>query len=304
MKRINLTAILCFSLSLPLFFLACSTEKTNQQDKATTSGETTAAVTPKPVKAPDAKGSRRILFIGNSHTEYYVSIPDLFQELCRFNHNDIKIEKVVEMGISLQDIYKDHKDKVTAACSGTDPDGNFYDYVVLQEKTPVAANNAAEYKASVKQYLADIRKNSPGAVFLVYEVMSPANFDKEKNDYQELYKEMKQTAQSIAADNENTQLYRVSDAVTDAYAGKHNYVHLDAGRDRLRFGDNTLHLLNDGGFMAATLLYATLFHTAPNLPDQMSFSTGTGDKDVPKMQPVKTAVSNPDALLKIALDNK
>ncbi len=302
MKKSNLTLLLCFSLSLSLFFPACNTGNTKQEDKTSQPEAATAAA--KPVKAPEARGSKRILFIGNSHTEYYVSIPDLFLELCRFNHKDIKIDKVVEMGISLRDIYQDHKDKVTAACSGTDPDGNFYDYVVLQEKTPVAANNAAEYKASVKQYLAEIRKNSPGAVFLVYEVMSPASFDKEKNDYQELYKEMKQTAQAITGENENTRLYRVSDAITDAYAGKHNYVHLDAGRDRLRFGDNTLHLLNDGGFMAAVLLYATLFDTMPELPGQMPFSTGTGDNDMPKMQPIKTAVSNLDALQKIAWDNK
>ncbi len=303
MKRIFANVTFCCSLSVVLFSSCGNTGQTTSND-TTATVTTNEPATRQPVKAPEARGSRRILFIGNSHTEFYVSLPDLFRELCAFNHNDIKTEKLVEMGISLQDIYRDHNGKVAAACNSSDPDGNYYDYIVLQEKTPVAATNATEYKASVKQFIADIRKNSPGAVFLIYEVMSPADYDKEKNDYQELYREMKQTAQSVAAEHENTRLYRVSDAITAAYEGRNGYVYQDAGRDRLRHGEHTLHLLNDGGFLAATLLYTTLFDKAPELPEQMSLSTGTGDQDVAKLQPLKAAVSNPEALVKIAMENK
>lgn len=302
MKRITTTVLVYLSLLLYGSFFSCKSQETSDKETRVTGDK--EANTGKPVKVPEAQGSRRILFVGNSHTEYYVSIPDLFEQLCRFNHNDIEVAKVVEMGISLQDIYRDHKDKVAKACTGTDPDGNYYDYIVLQEKTPVAITNAAEYKVSVKQFMEVIRKNSPGAVLLVYEVMSPADHDKEKNDYNELYKEMKQIAQSVVTANDNAKLYRVSDAVTAAYEGKHGYNHLDAGRDRLRYGDNTLHLLNDGGFVAATLLYSTLFDKAPALPEQMSLSTGTGDNDMPELQPVKAAVSDPEALVKIAMDYK
>lgn len=302
MKRITTTVLVYLSLLLYGSFFSCKSQGTSDKETQVTGDKEVS--TGKPVKVPEAQGSRRILFVGNSHTEYYVSIPDLFEQLCRFNHNDIEVAKVVEMGISLQDIYRDHKDKVAKACAGTDPDGNYYDYIVLQEKTPVAITNAAEYKVSVKQFMEVIRKNSPGAVLLVYEVMSPADHDKEKNDYNELYKEMKQIAQSVVTANDNAKLYRVSDAVTAAYEGKHGYNHLDAGRDRLRYGDNTLHLLNDGGFVAATLLYSTLFDKAPALPEQMSLSTGTGDNDMPELQPVKAAVSDPEALVKIAMDYK
>lgn len=278
---------------------ACGTS--DQKDNSARQAEQSSDATSKPVKVPEAVGPRRILFVGNSHTEYYVSIPDLFKELCTFNKQDIKTERLVEMGISLKDIYTDHKGKLVAACNQQDKDGNYYDYVVLQEKTPVTITDPGEYRSSVKQYMSDIRKNSPGAVFLIYEVMSPADYDKEKADYEQLAAEIGKTTASIVTENDNAKLYRVSEAISGAYKGKNGYQHRNSeNADRLRFGDNTLHLLNDGGFLAATLLYTTIFDKVPAVPAKMPLSTGTVEQDAPALQEIKTAISNPDALLKIA----
>lgn len=268
---------------------------------------TAAAAPSKPVKAPEATGPRRILFVGNSHTSYYVNLPEMFGNLCQFNHNDFKEEEVVEMGISLEEIYSGYKKEVAAASARTDADGNYYDYIVLQEKTPVAAGELEAYKASVKKFMADLHKNSPGAVLLVYEVMSPADYDKETNDYEHWAGEMKKNATAVVNDNDNSKLFRLAEAITAAYKGDNSYSHTEAGKDRLRLGEGTLHMLNDGGFLAATLLYATIFDKAPAIPEQMSFSTGADAEGIPngqKEQPVKTAVSNPDALLKIAMAYK
>ncbi len=251
------------------------------------------------VIAPEAKGPKRIFFVGNSHIRYYISIPSLFSSLCRFNNIPIKEEQVVEMGISLLDIYKDHRKQLDEACAKNDPDGNYFDYVVLQERTPVVTNNSEEYKASVRKLMSLIKQNSPGAVFLVYEMAPSRDFVRNQGEFRKLYDNILKVNREVITEHNNTKLYRVAEAINAAYEGESGYRYLVNGEDRLRHGSLTLHLLNDSGFMAAVQLYATLFGKLPEIPAEMYFTDSS--LDTQRLHPVKDAVSDPEALLQIAL---
>jgi len=286
------------------FMLAsCGGNSTDTKTGAAAGSSEKDAGIPKP-KAPAATGNPRILFVGNSHTEFYVSIPKMFAELCAFNNTKIEEEELVEMGISIEEIYNADKDKAEKMFAKTDADGNYYDYIILQEKTPVALQELDKYKASVKMLVDKIKKNSPGVAVYIYEVMSPESYAENKDQFNEYHKEMKKNALAVIGENPNSGLFRVADAIKDAYDGQSGYQYKVNGKDNLRFGTNTLHMLNDGGFMASTMLYAMLFDKKPNVPEEMTFSAGTGDNDGQKKMKVSTAVSNPSALLEIAYKDR
>lgn len=268
------------------------------------SAETNATVTKTTArpKAPKAEGSPRILFIGNSHTDYFVSMPILFDELCKANKQPMNIDQLVTMGVSIEKVYEDHKVEAEQNFAKTDTDGNYYDFVVIQESTPVAISEPDTYEANVKMMVEKIRKNSPGAVVYIYEGMSPTPF--KDPDYKEYYEEMRNNATMVMEATKNAALFRVGDAVNDAYNGKNDYKYFTDKKDNLRFGENTLHLLNDGGFMQAVLLYATIFDKKPAIPSQLTLSTGTGDNDEMKKQEVSKVITNAKALEEIAFSNR
>jgi len=253
---------------------------------------------------PVAKGIPRILFMGNSHTEYYVSLPTLFKEMCTFNKQQIIVDKFVTMSVDLNDIYKDHEAEADAAFAKTDADGNYYEMVVLQEKTPTAYDDLAAYKANVKMIVDKIKKNSPAAAIYIYEGMSFLPYEGDGKKYSSCLETMNENALEVMKESGNAGLFRIGDAAKDAYDGKEGYIHETAGKDNLRFGDNTLHFTNDGGFLEAVLLYATIFNKNPEIPTEMTFSTGTSDNDEMKKMEVAKAVSNPKALATIAFNNK
>ncbi len=296
-------SILKFAFAV-LLLASCGTNTSKTEaGKSTVPGIVKDAGLPKP-KAPVPAGAPRILFIGNSHTAYYASIPKMFAELCAFNKQPMQEEELVEMGISIEEIYSTDKDKAEKLFAKTDADGNYFDYVVLQEKTPVALQEADKYKASAKMMLEKIRKNSPGIAVCIYEAVSPESYTDHKEQFNSFYKEIRKNAIAVIADNSNAGMYRVGDAIKDAYDGGNGYQYLVNGKDILRFGETTLHLLNDGGFLASTLLYTTIFDKKPAVPEEMTFSAGTGDNDGQKLLKVSEAVSNPAALLEIAMKDR
>lgn len=269
--------------------------------KKTVSAESSEDSNNRP-KAPKAQGAPRILFIGNSHTDYFVSAPILFDELCKANNQLMNIDQLVTMGVSIEKVYADHKTLAEQNFAKTDSDGNYYDYIVIQESTPVAISEPDKYLANVKMIVDKIRKNSPDVVTYIYEGMSPTPFT--DSDYKEYYDEMRKNAVTVKEATKNSGLLRVGDAVNDAYNGKNDYKYLVANKDNLRFGENTLHLINDGGFMQAVLLYATIFDKKPAIPKELTLSTGTGDNDEMKKQEVSKTISNPKALEEIAFSNR
>ncbi|WP_264551683.1 hypothetical protein [Flavobacterium sp. N2038] len=253
-------------------------------------------------KVPKAEGFRRILFIGNSHTEYFVSAPTLFQELCNANNQSMYVQQLVTMGVSLDKVYDTNKTEANQSFSNRDKDGNYYDYVVLQESTPIALTNLEKYRSNLKMIVEKIHKNSPDVAVYIYEGMPPVAYTDPK--YDEYYTEMRRNSLLAMVFIKNAGLLRVGDAVNDAYEGKNGYKYLVDNKDNLRYGGNTFHFLNDGGFLQATLLYATIFDKKPIIPKKLMLTTGTGDDDCMRKQEVIKAISNPDALLEIAFNNK
>jgi hypothetical protein len=253
-------------------------------------------------KPPKAQGIPRILFIGNSHTEFYVSAPILFGEICKANNQPMNIDQLVTMGVSIEKIYADHKKEADQNFAKTDKDGNYYDYVIIQESTPVAGGEPEKYKSNVEMILEKIRKNSPDVAIYIYEGMSPTPFT--DSDYKELYDVMRENAISVAESTKNSGLLRVGDAINDAYNGKNDYKYLVGNKDNLRYGENTLHLLNDGGYLQGALLFATIFDKKPIMPKELTLSTGTGDNDDMKKQEVSKVISNPKVLEEIAFSNR
>ena len=94
----------------------------------------------------------------------------------------------------------------------------------------------------------------------------------------------------------------VGEAVRAAYQGAHGYAANSKGEDHLRHGQDNLHLTNDGAYLAALLLYGTVFNQKPQAPAELTLSEGFGEDDGMRAQPVTTGVSNPRALADIAWD--
>lgn len=285
-------------LATALLLAACGNGTTTSTPNAATEAE---APLPQP-KLPTATGTPRILFVGNSHTAYYASIPEQFRELCEFNKVPMDGALLVEMGISMHDIYVADKDQAEALFAKTEADGNYFDYVVLQERTPLVVDSAAAYAANVKLWADKVRVHSPSAAVYLYQLASFDPYPADSVGFVADHISMRGHTLAALRQVPNAGLYRVGDAVQAAYQGSNGYQYRVAGKDNLRYGEDTQHLLNDGVFMASVLLYETVLGKQPQLPTEMTFSTGPGadDNGQQALLPVAKAVSNPAALAKIA----
>lgn len=299
MKK-NLLSLLVLSAMLSMF--ACKGNTSGQEGEEQSSdseeGNKVEIVDVKKPKAPQNDGVVRVLFVGNSHTDYYVSLPSLLKSFCAENAKDVEINELVTMGASIDEIMDDNKAKAEQLFSMADEDGNYYDYIILQEKTPVAITELDDYKANCKSVVELVSVNSPDVAVYIYELMSPLEYD--DSDYKDYGDEALANATKVAKSLKNTGVLRIGSAVADAYNGKEGYKAVVEGKDLLRHGQNTLHILNDGGFLCGALIYRTIYNDSPKVPAQLPLSTGTGDYDEIKMQDVSNTISNADALLKIA----
>ena len=140
--------------------------------------------------------------------------------------------------------------------------------------------------------------NSPDAAVHVYELMSFVEYN--DSDFNYYKNEALINSAEVANSLKNAGVLRIGSAIADAYDGIEGYEAFINGKDMLRYGENTLHLLNDGGFLSGVLIYQAIFDDLPQIPAQLPLSTGIGDNDDISMQDVNTAISNADALLKIA----
>jgi len=222
--------------------------------------------------------------------------------LCNANEKNVNIQQLVTMGVSLDKVYYTNKTEANQNFSNIDKDGNYYDYVLIQESPQIVLTDPEKYRSNLKLFAEKIHKNSPDAVIYVYQNMSPLPYtDPEYNDY---YKELRKNTVLVTTFIKNAAILRLGDAVKDAYEGKKNYNYLKNNKDNLRYGQNTLHFLNDGGFLQAVLLYATIFDEKPLIPKKLILSTGTGDNDNMRKQEVSKVISNPKALEEIAFSNR
>ena len=286
--------LLIFSITA-IFFSSCN-ERFSTKNQITFGKNI-----PHPIP-PKASGPPRILFIGNSQTEYFVSAPVLFEEFCRANNQQINVDQLITVGASLEEVFSTNKTEANQNFSNQDKDRNYYDYVIIQESTPIALSKIDNYKDNVKMIIEKIHKNSPNVAVYIYQGIPPVPYTDPK--YTEYHNKMRRNAISVMNFIKNAGLLKVGDAVKDAYDGKNGYKYLMENKDNLRYGKHTLHLINDGGFMQAILLYATIFDKKPIIPKKLLLITGTGYFDSMRKQEVVKAISNPKALNEIAYDNR
>ncbi|WP_026729082.1 hypothetical protein [Flavobacterium denitrificans] len=254
-------------------------------------------------KAPIAEGFKRVLFIGNNHTEYFVSAPTLFQELCNASNQAVFVQQLTTMGVPLDKVYDTNKTEANQNFSNRDKDGNYYDYVILQEATPIALFDIEKYRSNLKFLVEKIQVNSPEVAVYIYEGMPPVAYTNSK--FNKYHEEMRKNALLAMVFIKNAGLLRFGDAIKDAYEGKNGYNYLLNDKDNLRYEQSkSFPVLNDGAFLQATLLYATIFDKKPIMPKKLILSTGTGDNDCMRRQEVAKAISNPKALEDIAFDNR
>lgn len=279
--------ILCSLAIGVLFFTSCGSESKESISKPT---------------PPKSEGPVRVLFVGNSHTEYYASFPKMLEALTKANNKQIEVFTLIEMGVSIDKILSANQDKADQLFAKTDADGNFLDYIILQESTPVAIEEEDEYKANCKAVHDLVVKNSPDVATYIYELAVPLDYT--DSDYKEYQKILTQNAMSVVKSLPNAGKLPFAQAIKDAYEGKEGYSAEKDGKDVLRFTDNSHHMLNDAVFMNSIILYQYLFNETPQIPQQLPLGTGTGDDDKIVLMNVSEGVSNPSALEKIAASYK
>lgn len=279
--------ILCSLAIGVLFFTSCGSESKESISKPT---------------PPKSEGPVRVLFVGNSHTEYYASFPKMLEALTKANNKQVEVFTLIEMGVSIDKILSANQDKADQLFAKTDADGNFLDYIILQESTPVAIEEEDEYKANCKTIHDLVVKNSPDVATYIYELAVPLDYT--DSDYKEYQKILTQNAMSVVKSLPNAGKLPFAQAIKDAYEGKEGYSAEKDGKDVLRFTDNSHHMLNDAVFMNSIILYQYLFNETPQIPQQLPLGTGTGDDDKIVLMNVSEGVSNPSALEKIAASYK
>ncbi len=251
---------------------------------------------------PKNEGVVRVLFVGNSHTEYFASFPMMLEALSKANNKHVEVSTLIEMGVSIDKIMSANSVKAGKLFAKTDTDGNYFDYIILQESTPVAV----QYE---KQYLSDCKivhdmaiKNSPDVATYIYELMFPTDYT--DSDFNEGQKILVDNAVKVAKSLPNTGILKFATVLSSAYEGKEGYTAIKNGKDMLRHTDNSHHMLNDAVFLNSIVLYQTLFGESPKIPAQLPLSTGMGDYDDIENLDVSKGVSNPEALEKIAASYK
>lgn len=279
--------ILCSLAIGVLFFTSCGSESKESISKPT---------------PPKSEGPVRVLFVGNSHTEYYASFPKMLEALTKANNKQVEVFTLIEMGVSIDKILSANQDKADQLFAKTDADGNFLDYIILQESTPVAIEEEDEYKANCKTIHDLVVKNSPDVATYIYELAVPLDYT--DSDYKEYQKILTQNAMSVVKSLPNAGKLPFAQAIKDAYEGKEGYSAEKDGKDVLRCTDNSHHMLNDAVFMNSIILYQYLFNETPQIPQQLPLGTGTGDDDKIVLMNVSEGVSNPSALEKIAASYK
>lgn len=292
--------VLLYTLLGAFLFTSCNSN--NKQATATSDQQQEAMAKPTP---PKAEGSIRVLFVGNSHTEYFASFPKMLEALSKENGKHVEVSTLIEMGVSIDKILAAHKAEADKLFAQTDADGNYFDYIILQESTPVAVQDENQYKNDCKTIHDLASKNSPGVATYIYELIAP--FDFGSSDYKDYQPVLSDNATNVAKSLPNTGVLRFAAVLNSAYEGKEGYDYqnlkdgkLRDGQDLLRHNDNSHHMLNDAVFLNSIVLYQTIFGETPKIPLQLPLSTGTGDNDNIAVMDLNKGVSNPEALIKIA----
>lgn len=269
----------------------------NNANGSASQQETIAKPTP-----PKNEGVIRVLFVGNSHTEYFASFPMMLEALTKANNKQVEVSTLIEMGVSIDKIIAANASKAGKLFAETDTDGNYFDYIILQESTPVAIQEDNQFALDCKIVRDMALVNSPDVATYIYELTYPADYT--DSDFKEGQTMLVENAVKVAKSLPNTGILKFGTILGSAYQGKEGYTAIKDGKDILRHTDNSRHMLNDAVFLNSIVLYQTLFGESPKIPAQLPLSTGTGDYDEIKNIEINKGISNPEVLEKIAASFK
>lgn len=287
-----------YSLIGAFFLTSCNSgNKSENNNENENQQEVVANPTP-----PKSEGTIRVLFVGNSHTEYFASFPKMLEALAKENNKQVEVVTLIEMGVSIDKILSSNTAKANKLFAQTDKDGNYLDYIILQESTPVAAQKEKQYKDDCKMIHDLAIKNSPDAATYIYELMAP--FEYGSADYKDFQPILLTNAVEVAKSLPNTGILKFATVLNSAYEGKEGYSAKKDGKDVLRHTDSSRHMLNDAVFLNSIVLYQTIFGETPKIPQQLPLATGIKDSDKIVLMDVSKGVSNPEALIKIAASYK
>lgn len=287
-----------YSLIGAFFLTSCNSgNKSDNNDANENQQETVAKPTP-----PKSEGVIRVLFVGNSHTEYFASFPKMLEALSKENNKQVEVVTLIEMGVSIDKILSANKTSANKIFAQTDKDSNYLDYMILQESTPVAAQQEKQYKDDCKTIHDLATKNSPDVATYIYELIAP--FEYGSADYKDFQPILLNNTIEVARSLPNTGILKFATALSSAYEGKEGYSAQKDGKDVLRHTDSSRHMLNDAVFLNSIILYQTIFGESPKIPQQLPLATGIKDSDKIALMDVNKGVSNPEALIKIAATYK
>jgi len=283
-----------FGLVLVLLFSLVSCKPGNDKNSSTKTQQEEVVEVKKPIP-PKSEGPIRVLFVGNSHTEFYVSYPELLKALVKENDKSVEVLTLLEMGVSIDKILSSNKSKADKLFSLEDNDGNYFDYIILQESSPVAMMDLAKYKWNCKSLYNLASKQSPDVAVYIYELVSP--FDRKDLKFALYQKKLLSNALEVAQSLPNAGVLKFASVIRSAYAGNEGYSAKKDGVDLLRYTDNSFHILNDAAFLNSIFLYKTLFDETPKIPQKLPLATGTDDSDSIELLEVESVISNPKFII-------
>ncbi|TWP29119.1 hypothetical protein ETU08_04195 [Apibacter muscae] len=286
--------LLLFTLIINFYLISCKSGDKNESTKQ-------EEITYKKPTPPKSEGPIRVLFVGNSHTEFIISYPKILEALAKANDKKVEIETLLEMGVSVDKILSYNKSKAEKLFAKKDTDGNYFDYVIIQESTPVAIDETDEYLNDSKKVIELISKNSPEVATYIYELASPFNVT--DSDFNSIKDHLSKRAQEVAKQLTNAEVLPIGTILASAYNNDKGYTAVKDGKDLLRNTDNSKHPLNDAGFLNSIVIYKFLFGETPKIPNQLPLAKGNEPGNF-ILQDVDKAVSNPKALEEIAASFK
>jgi len=255
-------------------------------------------VHPKP--EPTVNKAYNILLIGNSHTEYCTSIPKLFNEIAKFNNKVVEVFTKVEEGTSLKILLDEENAKTINVMDSADADGNYFDFVVLQESTGIVLNEYEAYKSNLQNWQNSLKAQSPNARYLLYQSMSPYDFFTDLSTFNSVHTDIGKTMDKLLNEISNSRIYGVGKCIKEAYEKSEGYDPARSNEDQLRYGDDAMHQRNDAGFLSAVLLYYQIYNETPQIPEKLDLNNNASCGTFTQ-EKVSDIIPQSSSLVKIAV---
>ena len=209
-------------------------------------GPATQTALPAPTDTPEAV--IRVLFLGNSYT-YGNDMPELFAELARSGGHDVEVDMLAEGGLRLSD----HAQSMETLARLT---SKRWTFVVLQEQSQIPAlqvyRNREMYPAA-RQLVSDIRQRGATPLFFLTWAHRDGWPEQGMDDFESMQKQITEGYTEIAQELD----VPVAPVGSAWLMAVQEYPELNLWRD------DGSHPRKQGSYLAACVIYATVFQESP-----------------------------------------